>query len=316
MSGPLNAAAGGEPVPPVLTSRRVAGLSNEELVWLFARLFVEELSLRETAGAGTEALRSYYGHLLTDGGLFPLGVLGQSLRLAPALARARALQKGARVLDTGCGYGSESLLFALTGTATVGVELVEERVAIARSRIGFYQSRCGFPLAVDFLNANIFRYLERAAPFDLIFTMEAISHIYPADRFLRLARERLTPGGCIVITDPNSVNPLAWARSVRIRGSLRHRPHQRFADPETGRPVDYGQEQVLSVNRLCRLLDECGFSVEEAVVSGFLCTSLLPRTIAHDPITYRLLRRMHGVISRIPALRSLGSIYTVVGRKR
>jgi SAM-dependent methyltransferase len=306
---------GGDGRPTRLTLDHVAGLTAEELVWLYARLFVEELSFRQSHTLATVPLRTYYGHLLTGDCVFPLGVLGQALRLAPALSHVRSLPDGARVLDTGSGYGSEALLFSLTGTATVGVELVEERVAIARSRVAFYQSRCDFPIAVEFQNANVFRYLERSTPFDLIFAMEAISHIYPADRFLRLAWDRLNPGGRIVITDPNSINPLAWARSIRIRGSFHHHPHQRFVDPETGQPVDYGQEQVRSVGAMRRLLQENGFSVDTVAVSGFLCTSLLPRSVAQHVATYRLLRAVHQAISMTPGIRSLGSIYTVVGRK-
>ena len=299
----------------MLTRDHVLGLTDEELVGLLSQLFKEELQYRESRGLTIEPLRSYYGHLLTKGELFPLGVLGHALRLGPALAHIRSLPNGARVLDTGSGYGSETLLFSLTGISAVGVELVQERVVIARSRVAFFRSRCDYPISVEFDNANVFRYLEQASPFDLIFAMEAISHIYPPGRFLRLAWDRLNPGGLIVITDPNSINPLAWARSIRIRGSFHHRPHQRFADPETGQPVDYGQEQVHSVRRIRRLLEASGFSVEAVSVSGFLCTSLLPRAVAQRVATYRVLRAMHRVISRTPGIRSLGSIYTVIGRK-
>jgi SAM-dependent methyltransferase len=265
----------------------------------------------------TGLLRSYYHNLFVNEDLLiPLGVLGYAQRLHLALECLRALPDTATILDTGSGYGTESLLFALLGKQVVGVELVSERAALARSRIPFFRSVADGPLNIRFENANVFRFFEESDPCDVIWAMEAISHIYPPESFFRVALEKLKPGGRLIVSDPNSLNLLAWLRSVRIRGSVRHAPHRRFRDPETDVPVDYGQEQVFSVFRLKMLLASVGFRVRRTDVSGFLCTSILPQVVVTSRIGYVLLSRVQQIARATPVIRGLGSVYTVVAEKR
>jgi 2-polyprenyl-3-methyl-5-hydroxy-6-metoxy-1,4-benzoquinol methylase len=293
------------------------GLSNTEIVFRFADLLRDELAFRTANRMDAVPLRSYYSNLfMGNDRLIPLGILGYAQRLGPALDCLRDLPDTATILDTGAGYGTESLLFALLGKGVVGVELVPERALLAQSRIPFYQAVSDTSVNIRFENANVFRFLEQSNSFDVIWAMEAISHIYPPEAFFRVALSRLKPGGRLIISDPNSLNPLAWLRSARIRGSVRHVPHRRFRDPETGTPIDYGQEQIFSVFRLKLLLASIGFSVTRTCVSGFLCTSLLPRAVVTSKIGYALLSRLQQLAMSIPVIRGLGSVYTMVAAKR
>jgi len=295
---------------------RTGKLSNQDFVYLFSRLMKDELYFRIANNMDVSSLKKYYGHLLTyDNEVIPLGALGYAERMFPVIECLKEMPDTAKVLDTGSGYGSESFMFALLGKDVIGAELVPERSELARSRIPFFQSVCDFPLRVQFVNANVFRYLQNSEPFDLIWTMEAISHIYPPESFLKLTFEKLNPGGRLVISDPNSLNPVAWARSIKIRGSIKHVPHRRFKDPETEIPVDYGQEQIFSPFRLKKLLSESGFRIVETHVSGFLCTSLLPQSIILSSNAFRILSKLQSIAKRIPAIRSLGSIYAIVAMK-
>jgi SAM-dependent methyltransferase len=292
------------------------GLSNTEIVLRFTSLLREELAFRSANGMDAESLREYYPNLFTtDDQLIPLGALGYAQRLEPALEYLRALPNSARVLDTGCGYGTESLLFALLGKQVVGVELVPERAALAKTRIPFFASVSGDSFTIRFENANAFRFLKGTEPADMIWAMEAISHIYPPEDFFRSAFDTLKPGGRLIISDPNSLNPLAWLRSVKIRGSIRHAPHRRFRDPETDLPVDYGQERIFSLFTLKLLLASVGFTISRTHVSGFLCTSLLPRAVVTKRIAYTIFSRLQRVAMSMPVIRGLGSIYTLVAIK-
>jgi len=291
---------------------RVANADTDFL----CRLFEREMAWRKENRLETTALQTYYRALFSDRGRpIPVSVFGYLQRLLPAMRACASLPEGGRILDAGCGYGTESLLFSLMGRKVMGVDLVPERVELARSRFDFFQSICAFPLEVDFRSVNIFGLLRRCDVFDAIWVMEAISHIHPAEEFLSLARERLTKGGRLIISDPNRISPLAWLRSVRIRGSLRHRPHQRFKDPETGLPVDYGQERIFSVRAARRLLRRFGFRVQEVHVTGFMGTSLIPRRALEMRISFRLLSSLDKAAKRMPLLKSLGSIYTIVAVK-
>jgi SAM-dependent methyltransferase len=294
----------------------IQALTSEALVRLFSELMREELVHRLDSGLDADSLRSYYQNLFGDDGrVIPLGARGYAQRLIPALDHLRATAHGSSVLDAGCGYGSESLLFAMLGKSVVGVELVPVRLELARSRVAFFRSVCDFGLDVQFVNANILRFLRSGRTFDVIWAMEAVSHIYPPEDFFRMARDALRPGGRLIVSDPNRLNPLAWARSIKIRGSVRHIPHRRFEDPETGRPVDYGQEKVFSVFQLKRHLARAGYAVEESHVSGFLGTSVLPASFVRTQRAFRLLSRMQAVARRTPVVRNLGTNYVVVARR-
>jgi len=283
----------------------------------FLPLLEKEIGAREAAGLDVYPLRRYLGHCFTRAGeLHSSGAFGYAERLALMMSALESAPARARVLDAGCGYGTESLLFALSGREVWGVELVAERAAFARSRIPYYEGAAGRPLDVRFVNAHVLRFLETGPAFDLIWAMESISHIYPPERFFRLCRDRLTEGGRLVISDPNPLNPLALLRSIRIRGSVRHRPHQRFPDPETGEPTDYGQEQIVTISRLRRSLREAGFEPAAADITGFMGSSFLPDSVLASPAAYRHLIRFQKAMKRIPVLQSFGSVYTVVARKK
>jgi 2-polyprenyl-6-hydroxyphenyl methylase/3-demethylubiquinone-9 3-methyltransferase len=98
-----------------------------------------------------------------------------------------------RVLDAGCGLGTECILFALAGASVTGIDLRPERLRLAPKRARFYEQELGVKLDVRFLLSNIFDLPERNH-YDLIWVHNAISHIHPVDTFLRFCREILVCG--------------------------------------------------------------------------------------------------------------------------
>ncbi len=291
--------------------------SREALAGFVAGLLERELAHRRAKGLDESALRRYYGGILDeDGRPMPLAAYAYVQRLWPLIEVLKALPAPLRVLDAGCGYGTESYLMALMGHDVTGVELVPERAGVARSRQEFFAAQSEREIKVSFVTANVFGFLQQPARFDVIWLMEAISHIHPPEPFLELAGRALTGGGFLVVSDPNRRNPLAAWRSIRIRGSLAHRPHTRFRDPQTGLPVEYGQERIVSPQVLSRALERSGFSVLSVGMSGFMATTVLPRAVLRSALAQRLLRRLAGFAGRLPLLCGLGSIYTVVAAKR
>jgi hypothetical protein len=109
---------------------------------------------------------------------------------------------------------------------------------------------------------------------------------------------------------------LALLRSIRIRGSVRHRPHRKFADPETGEPTDYGQEQIVTLTRLRRALRTAGFETEAADITGFMGSSFLPESIRTSPAASERLVRFQNTMKHVPGLRAFGSVYTIVAVKK
>ena len=290
--------------------------SEEQIVLSFCEFLRKELPFRRGEGLDCHALKVYYRNLLTfEERIMPLGVLGYAQRLSPLISELCNEKRRLSILDAGSGYGTESLLFASLGHSVVGLELVPERVSLARSRLSFFEQAFGFSPELNFLNANIFQFLKQSDPFDMIWTMEAVSHIFPPENYLKLAFQKLKPGGLLVISDPNGLNPLAWARSVKIRGSFAHSPHTRFKDPETGCPVEYGQEKIYPYFKLRRMLRTTGFQVTNTQISGFLCSSFLPKNLQTERGLYGPMQIFQRVLMKTPVLQFLGSIYTITAKK-
>jgi SAM-dependent methyltransferase len=299
-----------------LSSLSVNEVPVENLVLFFYQLMADEFSYRQEHGLDVLPLRMYYKNLFVrDNLLIPASAKGNSLRLIPAIEECRKLKGMGRILDAGSGYGTESLLFSLLGNEVTGVELVPERILVAESRIGYFASEWDAPLRLQFVNADIFRYLEKAEPFDIIWVMEAISHIHPPDVFLDLVGHKLKKGGKIIISDPNGLSPLAWLRSVKIRGSIKHKTHKRFKDPETGKPIEYGQERIFSVYGLKKMLIEKGFKVNRISISGFMGTSFTPNFLLLKKPVVRFLGSFERNIRKIPLISSFGSVFTIVACK-
>ena len=291
-------------------------LSFERFISSFGILLKEELEFRKQNGLEVAPLETYYENVLFRGGrLCPVGLTGYTARLAPALREIQNLPTSAHILDAGCGYGTESLVFSLFGQQVTGIELVPERFRLASSRVDFYQDFSPHPLNLRFQNAHVLRFLQKSPAFDLVWAMEAISHIHPADDFLSLAYRRLKDGGKLVISDPNRLNPLAWARSVRIRGSIRERTHTKFTDPETGIPVNYGQELIFSPFILVKKLVKIGFKIQKIQMSGFMGSSLMPKSILDHGQIQSVLIFSQKILQRAPVLRYFGSVYTIVAIK-
>lgn len=282
----------------------------------FTQLLSIELVDREALGLDWQDLRrTYHGLFLQNGTPSALGVFGYACRLAPMISAITEAERAPRILDAGCGYGTESLLFAFLGGHVTAVELVPERVALARSRVCFFQDRASAPLSVRFVNANVVRYLEGAGPFDIVWCMESISHIHPLETFLPLAYERLSPGGLLIVSDPNALNPVAVARAWQIRGAPRYTLRVKGQDPATGEPVHEAVERILSVVDYVRRVRMAGFRVKQIVVSGFMASSLLPTPLHQSRAVLAALTMVQRACQAIPGLRLFGQNYTVVAQK-
>ncbi len=290
--------------------------SPHEAVQIFCELLRDELNYRSAHGLDAQTLRHYYRKLfLADGTLSPLGVYGYASRLAPALLSLEEAGSDVKLLDAGCGYGTEALLFALSGADVTGVELVPERVELARSRISFYQNHVSTPLSIRFINANIMRYLERTGPFDIIWALEATSHIHPLEDFLPLARKCLSPNGLLITSDPNALNLIAFYRACRIRGAPRYTLRIKAQDPDSGAPVCEAVERIFPVPNYTRRLSKAGFKVTQVAMSGFLGSSFVPLALHTNRLVFILLSSLQRMLRALPILRLMGANYTVVAQK-
>jgi 2-polyprenyl-6-hydroxyphenyl methylase/3-demethylubiquinone-9 3-methyltransferase len=112
----------------------------------------------------------------------------------------RHARPGGRVLDIGCGTGFLLERLAERGFTGVGVDLSPESVEIARARL----AEIG---AADRLSAEVgSAYDPPDGPFDLVTVTDVLEHLEDPRACLTAARERLAPGGVVVVSTPNRLS--------------------------------------------------------------------------------------------------------------
>jgi 2-polyprenyl-3-methyl-5-hydroxy-6-metoxy-1,4-benzoquinol methylase len=211
-----------------------------------------------------------------------------------------------QVLDAGCGLGTESIFWSTLrdDVQVVGVDVSASRLGVAQARHMAYERQLGKPLNVRFLEQDVFSVLN-ATTFDVVWTMEAISHIDPAEQFLAAVSKNLSDHGHLVVSDSHMWNPaMAW-RVLKLRRqgvTLRTRKAT-----SGGHTVSYAQERLLTVRWLSSMLKQAGFASVQTQLSVFF-----PPNLARSPNLLAVCALFDRVMNRVPVVRNVGGIYTLV----
>lgn len=116
-------------------------------------------------------------------------------QLIDHLAAVANIPQNASILDIGCGFGGTSLYLSRNyGAATTGITISEVQVKMAQEAA-----------ARERANARFFRMDAEAMnfdqPFDVLWSMESISHYQDRAKFFASAVKFLKPGGVFALTD-------------------------------------------------------------------------------------------------------------------
>ncbi len=131
------------------------------------------------------------------------------------LVRART---AARVLEVGCGCGTESLWAAIQGGDVTGIDIDPELQAVAKARLGLIERETGATLRCEFRRTSILD-ADETTPFDIIFLEQSFHHLEPrAEVVAKLAR-LVAPGGHVIFSEANGWNPLLQAFLFKLRGT-------------------------------------------------------------------------------------------------
>jgi 2-polyprenyl-3-methyl-5-hydroxy-6-metoxy-1,4-benzoquinol methylase len=131
------------------------------------------------------------------------------------LIRAR---KSPRVLEVGCGCGTESLWAAIQGGDVTGIDIDPELQAVAKARLALLERDGGEPLRCQFRRTSVLE-ADEGEPFDIIFLEQSFHHLEPrADVVAKLSR-LVVPGGHVILSEPNGWNPLLQAFLFKLRGT-------------------------------------------------------------------------------------------------
>jgi SAM-dependent methyltransferase len=245
-----------------------------------------------------------------------------SNRRTPAV-QAILEQQHPLVLDAGCGYGSESFLFAALGARVLAVDVSADQITIARKRkLYFEKLLAGRALDIDFQVADLNFYLPDRQNFSLTWIASMLAALSNQDDFLRRVYGATRAGGCVMVTDMNLLNPLFLFKEWR------RRQRAKLTSPEFSRQADFwamvrrrgrfgarffprdGQGwfddvQFFSAVTLNALLRRAGFRTFQTLYSGFL-----PPSFYVNPFN-----SLETYIPRIPLLKELGYFYLVSGVK-
>ena len=117
------------------------------------------------------------------------------LQLMEHLAELANIQTGCTVLDIGCGFGGSSIYLAQKyKVSATGITISPVQVEMARKAATAAQVDARFLL----MDAEA---LDFPQPFDLLWSVESISHYHDRRTFFANAARFLKPGGVFALTD-------------------------------------------------------------------------------------------------------------------
>jgi 2-polyprenyl-3-methyl-5-hydroxy-6-metoxy-1,4-benzoquinol methylase len=203
---------------------------------------------------------------------------------------------GKRVLEVGCGIGTDTINFARHGAQVTSVDLSERSLEIARQRVSVY----GVENQVKFFegNAEELGKFVPVEPYDLIYSFGVIHHTPHPDEVLQQLRQYTRPGTTIEIM-------VYHRRSYKVGWILLSEGKGRFwklselvaknSEAQTGCPVTYTYTR--SEGR--KLLEEHGFRVRKVEVEH-----IFPYRIS-DYVQYRYTKEWYFRWMPQPVFRAL-----------
>ena len=122
-----------------------------------------------------------------------------------------------RVLEAGCGCGTESLWAALQGADVTGIDIADDLLAVARARLAVMERDGAQTLRCAFLHRSV-NELDENRPFDIIFMEQAFHHLEPRAEIIAKLSRLVAPGGYVIVSEGNGWNPLLQAALLKLRG--------------------------------------------------------------------------------------------------
>lgn len=172
-------------------------------------------------------------------------------RLADVIALVRP---GLRVLEIGCGVGSDLHWLALRGADVTGIDVKSEWTEAARKLTLHVEEKIG-PVSVKIERINLLDLPD--AQYDLIYMKDTFHHLEPRAEIVAKIATLLSPGGKIVIVEPNAWNPAIQYKMFRIRG---FNTIVDKIDKATGERFIYGNERLVTGGAIAKAFAPYGIN--------------------------------------------------------
>lgn len=189
--------------------------------------------------------------------------------------------RGKRVLEIGCGIGTDTINFARNGALITAVELSRRSLEIARQRAKLY----GLEEQVHFYNVNA-EEMTNVVPVercDLVYSFGVIHHTPKPERVIEQIRHYVGPGSTIKLMVYHRYSwKVLWIVLRYGKGNFRRAAElvARYSEAQEGCPVTF----TFSKKEIRELLSRYGFRVVEMWVDH-----IFPYRIS-DYVQYRYKR--------------------------
>jgi ubiquinone/menaquinone biosynthesis C-methylase UbiE len=185
--------------------------------------------------------------------------------------------RGKRVLEIGCGLGTDTINFARHGAMVTAVDLTEKSLELARKRAAVF----GLEDRIRFIQANAER-LSDSVPlerYDLIYSFGVIHHTPHPEAVVKELRKYSGPGTTIRIMVYNRWSwKVLWILFVYGKGRFwkLKKLIAEHSEAQTGCPVTYSYSRKDGR----RLLEDHGFRVSRVQVNHIFPYSI-PEYVQH-----------------------------------
>jgi 2-polyprenyl-3-methyl-5-hydroxy-6-metoxy-1,4-benzoquinol methylase len=170
--------------------------------------------------------------------------------------------KGKKVLEIGCGIGTDTMSFARAGAHVTAVDLTPKSLEVARQRAKVF----GFEDRVKFIQANAEKLSESVPvePYDLVYSFGVIHHTPHPERVLDEIRKYIKPESTVKIMVYNRWSwKVLWVLFIYGKGQFwkLDRLIAEYSEAQTGCPVTYSYSRTDGR----RLLEAHGFEVTDVM---------------------------------------------------
>ena len=148
--------------------------------------------------------------------------------------------RGKRVLEIGCGIGTDTINFARHGAEVTAVDLSEKSLSVVRQRAQVF----GLEDHIRFFRANA-EELSRVVPvepYDLVYSFGVIHHTPHPDRVLEQGRQYVKPGSTLKVMVYNRRSwKVLWVILTYGKGRFWRQEEltARYSEAQTGCPITY-----------------------------------------------------------------------------
>ena len=168
--------------------------------------------------------------------------------------------RGKRVLEIGCGIGTDTIGFARHGAFVTAVELSKNSMEIAQKRARVY----GFENQIQFVNGNAERLTEFLSPqtYDLVYSFGVIHHTPNPENVLQQIRQYMNTNSLLRIMVYHRFSWKVFAILLSYGKGMFWNADEiiaRYSEAQSGCPVTY----TYSSKSAAQMLERHGFQVKE-----------------------------------------------------